>query len=89
MKRYLYLIRYILEYAEGKESGAFSHAPECSKHSWEELHYHIGLCGEAGFLRVKKVSAADEAHPRYEVGSLTWEGHEALDRLRATGNLRG
>ena len=84
MKRELRLIRKILEYVESRTSGGTVDAPECSNYSWEVVHYHIGLCGQAGYLEVRRISGADdEAHPRYEVGNMTWQGHEALDRLRS------
>ena len=82
MKRNKILIRKILEYAERQTSGGFSPAPECSEFSWENVHYHIGLCEQAGYLVTRSISGAEEPHERYEIGNLTWQGHEALDRLR-------
>ena len=82
MKRHPKLIRKLLEYAERQTSGGFYEAPECSEYAWEVVHYHIGLCGQAGYFAVQQISGAEEPHVRYALGSLTWLGHEALDKLR-------
>ena len=82
MKRELRLIRRILEYDESQTSCGMRDAPECQQYSWKEVHYHIGLCGQAGYLSICTITGPDEAHPRYEAGNLTWQGHEALDKLR-------
>ena len=84
MERHLGLIRKILEYAERRSSGAFSPAPECLQYSLEAVHYHIGLCGEAGLLIVESISGAEEPYTRYAIGNLTWNGYEALDELKKT-----
>ena len=87
MKRYLKLIRKLLEHAELHCHGDPISPPECSEFDATVVNYHVGLCKEAGFLRVEKISGAEEAYPRYVIGTLTWAGHEALDKLRATGKL--
>ena len=48
----------------------------------KDIHYHVGLCGQAGYVAVLTISGSGEEHPRYKVGNLTWEGHEALVVLR-------
>ena len=83
MKRELRLIRKILEYVESRTSGGMAPAPECPQYSWEKVHYHIGLCGQADYLEIRKISGAEDGQPRYDVGNMTWQGHEALDRLRS------
>ena len=82
MKRHMQLIRKLLEFAENRNNGGWSPAPECSSYSHEIVHYHIGLCREAGYLDIQKISGAEEPYARYEIGNLTWAGHEALARLR-------
>ena len=82
MKRDLKLIRKILEYAEAQTDGRYHDAPECLGFAREDVHYNIGLCGQAGYLEVRKVSGAEESHERYVLRNLTWQGHETLDRLR-------
>ena len=83
MKRYTRLIRKLLEYAEQQKTPGFFPAPECSEFSWQVVHYHIGLCLQAGYLTAQNIAAGEEPAPRYEIGNLTWQGHEALDKLRA------
>lgn len=83
MERYMSLIRKILEHVAAQQDLAFHDAPKCSKYSALQVHYHIGLCQEAGYLHAEKISGAEEPFPRYEAGVLTWEGHEALERLRS------
>ena len=82
MERHFSLIQWILEHIEQKSSIASSTIPTCKKYTPEQLHYHIGLCQQAGYIEAEIVSGAEERYPRYEVGSLTWKGHEELDRLR-------
>ena len=83
MKRDMVLIRKILEWVEGQTSLGPFPAPECPAYSWEAVHYHIGLCAQAGYLEATPISGAEEPHTRYELGTLTWAGHEALEELRS------
>ena len=82
MKRYSQLIRTILEFSEGKGSSDLIPPPEICGYTPEQIHYHVGLCEEAGYLHVESISGAEEPYRRYAISSLTWNGHEALDRLR-------
>ena len=50
MKRDMSLIRKILEYVEAQTDGRYHDAPRCSDFSQESVHYHIGLCGQAGLF---------------------------------------
>ncbi len=78
------LIRWLLEYAEQKATTENSLPPKCNRYTLEQLHYHIGLCGEAGYFTTTDISFGEEKFKRYEIGSLTWSGHEALDKLRGS-----
>ena len=82
MKRHMRLIRKILEWAEQRCNGEPIHPPDCSDHDTRVVNYHVGLCEEAGYLRIEKISGAEESSPRFVMGTLTWAGHEALERLR-------
>ena len=82
MERHKKLIRWLLEHAEQKRSTSLSSAPTCPNFTSEDMHYHIGLCFQAGYLTASDVSAAEERFTRYEIGILTWKGHEALAELR-------
>ena len=79
MKRKMKLIRKLLQYAENNATGILIEAPEYRDYSDEEVHYHIGLCIEAGYLHANQKVASDPA--RYLIRNLTWRGHEELERL--------
>lgn len=82
MKRYMGLIQKILEWAEEHGNGDPIDPPRCCDHDAKTVHYHVGLCEEAGYLRAHTISGAEESYPRYAIGTLTWAGHEELERLR-------
>ena len=81
MKRQMKLIRKLLQYAEANATGLPIDAPEYQKYSEEEVHYHLGLCSEAGYMRVSNSTYAGMPTPRYMIINLTWQGHEELERL--------
>ena len=75
MKRDLQLIKQILKYAEcnGPGERGFLFHPEVPGYSNEAVEYHVRLCGDAGYVRTNSTG---------HILELTWDGHEALDRLR-------
>lgn len=79
MKRYMCLILEILRFAE-RQSGEepMIPPPEIEGYTPRQVHYHVGLCGEAGYLHVRESSTGGE----FFIQSLTWQGHEVLDRHR-------
>ena len=82
MRRYMKLIKKLLIHAEQRGNGEDILPPELPDYTDKEIHYHVGLCGQAGYLDIRSVSGAEEAFTRYTIGNLTWAGHEALDGLR-------
>ena len=82
MKREKGLIRWILEHTEQKDKMAYTPVPRCPKYEMEVVHYHIGLCVEVGYLTATDVAPGESPHPIYEIGSLSWLGHEELERFR-------
>ena len=82
MRRRMDLIRILLEYVEQKETESFQAPPIFEGFTCQEVYYHVTLCGEAGYLTTRKISSLGEACERSSIGRLTWEGHEALERLR-------
>ena len=82
MYRDMALIRKLLGYAESRVKGDPILPPAFDGYGPEQIHYHVGLCKEAGYLHAQKTSCAGESYDLYEMRHLTWEGHEALDRLR-------
>ena len=93
MKRDQELIHQLLKYAEAEANGcghtpSSAHLREQSGRTWprSEIHYHIELCHEAGYLKAKKSSfrtgkyVEDTCIRAYAIVNLTWAGHEELKR---------
>ena len=78
MKRDMQLIYKILRYAEERANGRRLDAPSCTDYSPEQVHYHIGLCEQAGYLEVALAGANPGGPPYYVIVALTWSGHEVL-----------
>ena len=72
------LILMILRYAKEKAHGSLLRAPSFEGFSEVQIHYHIGLCSEAGFLHVNRQSRGLNQAPAYAIFNLTWNGHEFL-----------
>ena len=47
------------EFTEHKVSGDEGHPPEVNGYTLEQVHYHVGLCNEAGYLNGRCISGAD------------------------------
>ena len=85
MKRDMDMIRDILAHAEAHAVGDALRAPELCGTSDDLLHYHLELCEQAGYLRIKKSGYNPEGQDHYAIVNLTWQGHEMLERLRNGG----
>ena len=76
MERNMKLIRRILEYVKCHGS---AHRPtdptDIIGYTTEEIDYHVRLCVQAGFVE-------PEPNASHFIRSLTWQGHEALERLQ-------
>ena len=88
MKRDMDLVRTILLYVEENarlnqiEYIAMSEIadayPEVSQFDQEDLDYHHKILVEAGYLTEVRAATGDGS----DLGLLTWEGHEFLDKVR-------
>lgn len=78
MRRHLDLLKKILVYVEGCRNTPPFDAPVIEGYTTAQIHYHIGLCYEAGYLHVIEHSVLS-APSQYEIKALTWKGHEALE----------
>ncbi len=76
MKRYMQLILEILKYTERYGNGKELSLPEVEGYTPDQVNYHVKLCEEAGYLDDIFVISPG----RYEIGRLTWQGHEFLDK---------
>ena len=74
-------MRKLLQYAEANATGQLIDAPEFERYSEEEVHYHLGLCRQAGYMEVSSSTYAGMPTPRYMIINLTWAGHGELERL--------
>ena len=57
-------------------------APEISGHERRVVHYHIKLCGQTGYVETRRLTGADVAYEMFDIGEMTWAGHEALEGMR-------
>ena len=78
MKRDMDLICDLLTYVEKNATDEPLPVPKLDGYSKAQIHYHIGLCSEAGYLRASFYR--DDITKRCkQLGHLTWAGHELLD----------
>ena len=75
MKRYMALIRIILEYVECHGDTEYLSPPEVKGYTPDQVWYHIDLCQQAEYIKPRK------GRPQ----NLTWAGHNALDQMRENG----
>lgn len=80
------LIHKLLEYVERRHDDDPVPLPEIDGYSEEQVHYHVGLCVEAGYLVAGPVTDTSEGRRFATLERLTWAGHEELDKKRNTKN---
>ena len=85
MQRKSKLICKILDYVERTQTNGPVAPPEFDDYNAVEVHYHIGLCVEAGYIVADKPGLYDGHRVFPAIHRLTWGGHEALDILRREG----
>lgn len=88
MRRFKKCILEILKHVECHAGPPPMAAPELQGYDQLQVHYHIGLCYQAGFLQVKEIVNPSASWPMYKILGLTWQGHEALDKLLAGADFR-
>ena len=59
MKRDMALIRTLLEHVENLCGGEWLDAPTLPHRTDQQIHYHIDLCQQAGFLETTKTTGPD------------------------------
>lgn len=85
MQRKMKLLRKLLEYTELSPTEQMLPVPELDDYSEAEIHYHLGLCEEAGYLVLPEPDSPGAGRRFPGIVRLTWKGHETLDGLRAKG----
>ena len=83
MPRRMRLVHKLLEHVEIQQTEHRIPVPEIDGYSEGQVHYHVGLCQEAGYLVVRHPVAESPRHRFRGIERLTWKGHEALDNIRA------
>ncbi len=82
MQRKMKLIYKLLEHLERRHDDDPIPLPEIDGYSEEQVHYHVGLSVEAGYLVAGAATSTPEGRRFATLERLTWTGHEALDKKR-------
>ena len=79
MRRCMELIFAILQSVEGKENCRPMPAPNVEGYTMEQVHYHVRLCEQAGYVVMEHEVSIGRKPGIIE---LTWDGHEVLKQMR-------
>ena len=82
MKRDMELCRKILFTIEERYVSTAIHGLKIDGYTTEEVAYHCKLLHEAGLIKDCKTIYASNRIVSFGVSSLTWEGHDFLDKIR-------
>jgi hypothetical protein len=87
MKRDFELIRKLLVFFDEKPDANHVEVPEVEgDYSDSEIKYHLILLYDAGFLHCEPVKSSSSDRVIYVLPfTLTWDGHEFLDKIRSDG----
>ena len=83
MQRKMKLIRKLHDWAEMSTMEERLPVPDFNDYSEAEVHCHLGLCEEAGYLVLYQPEANDPTRRFGRISRLTWAGHEDLRAIRA------
>ncbi|MCY4673253.1 MAG: DUF2513 domain-containing protein [Bacteroidetes bacterium] len=74
----------ILVFIEGHEGrGPYKMPEKLGDYTIEQVNYHIRMCEKAGFIEPGRSKIGLTGYPSYfELGELTWEGHQEIHRRR-------
>lgn len=82
MKRDMDLVRLILLKIEEEYQVTAIYNLEIDGYCMESVAYHCQILHEAGLISAYNAQYADDQIWGFGVGSLTWEGHDFLDKIR-------
>lgn len=82
MKRDMELVRLILLKIEEEYSSTAISNLNISGYDMETVAYHCKILNEAGLISDYGARYADNSLWSFDVGSLTWEGNDFLDKIR-------
>ena len=85
MQRDMELIRKILFKIEEKYIDTCLDSNEVSIDGYDikTVAYHCAICHDAGLVSDYNDSYGDDELQYFEVGRLTWDGHELLDKIKS------
>jgi hypothetical protein len=83
MKRDMEVIRDILFSIEEQYEDVALYNLEVKDYSFKKIAYHCNLLYEAGFISNYDDAYGDGEICSFGVGSITWEGHDYLDKIRS------
>ena len=82
MKRDMDLVRLILLKIEEESNGTAIYNLNIDGYDMEKVAYHCRLVYEAGLISDYEEHHADDTIDDFAVGTLTWEGHDYLEKVR-------
>lgn len=82
MERDMDLVRLILLEIEKEYKSTVLYDLKIDGYDMETVAYHCKILHEAKLISAYKGMYADDALQDFAVGSLTWEGHDYLDKVR-------
>lgn len=82
MKRDMELVRLILLKIEEEYRSTTIYNLDITGYDMETVAYHCKILNEAGLLSDYGAHYADDRLWSFEVGALTWEGNDFLDKIR-------
>lgn len=86
MKRDMELVRLILLKIEEEYRSTAIYNLNISGYDMETVAYHCKILNEAGLISDYGARYADNSLWSFDVGSLTWEGNDFLDKTEITPN---
>ena len=88
MERNMDLVRIILLQIEKEYRSTTLYDLKIEGYDMETVAYHCKLLYEAKLISAYKGMYADNKLQDYAVGSLTWDGHDYLDKIRDNSRWR-
>lgn len=82
MKRDMDIIRKVLLHIEENYEDTALYNIEIDNLDMKTIAYHCKILHDAGYISDYKGQFYDDEIGEFGVGSLTWEGHEFLDKIR-------
>ena len=82
MKRDMELVRKVLLYIEEQYTDVVLYNIEIKGYDFKTIAYHCKICYEAGLICDYDSSYGDDEIQDFGVGSLTWEGHEFIEKIK-------